>query len=169
MSLSIFLPITYTRRLTFDGRAGKFVAETGKVELEIKSDPNFPVSSLTQPWKDLVSSISNRLIVGSEDPLLYSGLLEPKNGRSVQEYYSDVTNLVKERSLWLSEDNLAVQNTLGGLSIAIVKDFPTVENVAKALIEYLSITVNSKVLENYISLTFESTDKRAKYSFKEGN
>lgn len=169
MSLSVFLPITYTRRLTFDGRAGKFVAEAGKVELEIKSNPNFPVSSLTQPWKDLVESISNRLIVGSEDPLLYSGLLEPKNGRSVQEYYTDVINIVKERSLWLSEDNLAVQNTLGGLSIAIVKDFPTVENVAKAFVEYLTKTVKNNVIESYVSLTFESTDKRAKYSFKEGN
>lgn len=172
MEITLFEPISYITRLTFDGRMGSLRPENGIIELVIDHDTNTPIKPIATPFKSLVSTLNNRFILDENDPLFYSGLLEPKDGQSVQEYYINNTkNLAQKFGIWFSSDNSVPQHTLGGVSIAAIYGQPTVETFSKVIAYYLKQMLISKgttesFLPNYKAITFKSSNKSGTYRFE---
>jgi len=162
-----------TRHVFIDGREGKIRPETGSIELLIEHKINTPMKQAVTPFTLLSDSLNNRFILDVDDPILFSGLLEPKNGRTIQEYYNEVViSQTKINGLWFSEDNNVPQHTLGGISIATADGPVTVENMSYTLVKYLSIAMLASSiyrphLENYKSIKFSSTNKSSVFNFSD--
>lgn len=172
--ITIVSPISYVTRFTFiDGREGSLRPETGSVELSILHEVNTPMKQTTAPFVTLVGLLNNRFLLDSTDPILYSGLLEPKNGRSIQEYYNEVVLEQSDKyGLWFSEDNSVPRHTLGGISLAVLNGPATVENLAYRITSYLDMVMKqqklyTEYLPAYKSIKFNSSNKSATFAFED--
>lgn len=157
-TITVFEPINYTSRFLFEGREGKMQPYFATVKIKFNVGDNTPAKRQIMPFLNLVKAINNRHIVWIEDPALYSGLLEPKNGRSVQEYYSDIKKIIDTDNIWFSDDSLAVQNTLGGVSLCIIKEQPTVESLAFYIADYIKRKGDKSLVDTYISIEVSSNN-----------
>jgi hypothetical protein len=157
-TITVFEPVNYTSRFIFDGREGKMQPYFATVKLKFTVGDNTPAKKKIMPFLNVVKVMQNRHIVWIEDPALYSGYLEPKNGRSVQEYYADIKKIIEVDSLWWSDDSQAVQNTLGGMSLCVIKEQPTVEALAFYIAEYIKRKGDAALTRDYISIEVSSNN-----------